>query len=115
MAALLRWWAACRAHRAELRADADQVSALTWAWRLACIGAGLGREIGTVSGPTTSTPRLVHVALGPPTVLLVELMPGQLAADVLAAAGRLAPHLGARSLRVGPHSHRHVLVQLLHD
>lgn len=89
------------------------VDALVWAWRLACEGAGIGREVATVTGGTLTTPRIVDVTLGPPTVLLVALLPGQVLADLLTAAPRLAPHLGAVSLRLSPAGLRHVRVQLL--
>jgi S-DNA-T family DNA segregation ATPase FtsK/SpoIIIE len=89
------------------------VDGLLWAWREACHGAGIGREVGTVTGPTLSVPRVVDVTLGPPTVLMVELLPGQLLGDVAAAAHRLAPALGARALRLEPRGLRHVRVELL--
>lgn len=115
MRTLIRWWLARRDRLADDRTSDAQASALAWAWRLACIGAGLGRDVGTVTGPTTSTPRLVHVTLGPPAVLVVELLPGQLPGDVRDAASRLAPHLGYRTLRVSRRGHRHVAVTLLQD
>lgn len=106
-------WTSWRERRDTRRDDLAEVDALVWAWRIACAGVGIGREVHTVSGPTMSTPRLVHVTLGPPTVLVVELLPGQLAADVAAAADRIAPALGAHRLRVEARGHHHALVRLL--
>jgi hypothetical protein len=91
--------------RAERLADAQaqaEVDALVLAWERACEGAGLVRTVPTVSGPTVIVPAVVFVVLGPPMVLAVRLEPGMTAADVRAAAGRLAPHLGVYGLRVEP-------------
>jgi hypothetical protein len=109
------WWQfrARRAERAAYLADVAEVDDLAWAWRRAAEGAGIAREVSTVTGPTVSVPRLVDVKLGPPTVLLVELLPGQLPADVCEAAGRLAPHLGAARMRVQPYGLHHVRLVLL--
>lgn len=69
-----------------------------WAWREVAIGAGLGRTVQTVTGPTDTVPRIVQGC--PPGPFAIQLMPGQLLADVRAAAPRLAGHLGAALVRV---------------
>lgn len=94
-------------------ADEALVTDLMWTWREACEGAGIGRVVQTVTGPTISTPPLVSITLGPPTVLLARLLPGQVAGDVAAAATRLRGPLGAVGLRVDPRGHAHVRVELL--
>lgn len=99
-----------RADRHADRADAD---GLRWAWRQACEGAGLSRTVQTVTGPTVSTPKVDRVEPGPPVVLVVRLLAGQVPDDVRAVAWRLAGALGARMLRVSPRGLSHVRVELL--
>jgi len=72
-------------------------------WRLACIGSGLCTVVNAASGPTQTTPTLVDVTLGPPTMLIVEPQPGQLAADIRNLAHRLAGTLGAVAPSVESH------------
>lgn len=91
-----------RADRRAEHLDAAQVDALALAWERAVLGAGFVRTVQTVTGPTVIPPRLTHVVLGPPAVLTVALEPGQTVPDLRALARRLAPHLGARMLRVDP-------------
>lgn len=102
-----------RYSRAERAADQADVDRLTWAWRQAAEGAGLCRTAHTVTGPTVVTPQLVHVVLGPPTVLTIALLAGQVAADVRRLAVRLAAALGVVGVRVHPRGPGHVLVELL--
>lgn len=99
--------------RREYNLDLREVHDLIWAWRGACEGAGLCAQIDTPTGPTVVVPTLVDVTLGPPTVLIAQLMPGQLAEDIRRQAHRLAGHLGAVALRVQRHGLRHVRVELL--
>ncbi|GAA1399513.1 hypothetical protein GCM10009613_55180 [Pseudonocardia kongjuensis] len=89
------------------------VEHLVTAWTRACEGADLVRNVDTVTGPTVIPPKLVDITLGPPTVLIAELQPGMIPADVTALAPRIAPHLDVHSLRVEPIGHRHVRVTLL--
>lgn len=101
---------------AELIAEGYEVDEITEGWRRACEGAGVSHRIDTVSGPTIVTPTVVHVTLGPPVVLMVQLLPGQLGADLAAAGGRIAPALGGRRLQVTPRGHTHVRVEVIdHD
>jgi DNA segregation ATPase FtsK/SpoIIIE, S-DNA-T family len=100
-------------NRRERLADEHHVDALCWAWRQACIGAGLCTITNTVTGPTESVPHIVEIVLGPPIRLLVELLPGQIPIDVRAAAHRVAPVLGAVALRIEPRGLRHVCIELL--
>ena len=99
--------------RQERAADEREADGLWWAWRQACEGAGLCTQTDTASGPTVVTPRLVDIVLGPPTVLTVALLPGQLLSDVRRVALRLAPHLGAVALRITPLGQVHARIELL--
>jgi energy-coupling factor transporter ATP-binding protein EcfA2 len=92
-----------------------QVDELLWSWRTACIGSGLCTVVNTASGPTESVPTIVDVTLGPPTVFLAELLPGQILADVRGVAHRIAGSLGAVALRVESRGLRHVRIELLID
>lgn len=82
--------------------DEHEVDEIVHSWGRACEGAGLVREVATVTGPTVITPRITHVVLGPPRVLTVRLQPGQTVHDVRSLAPRIAPHMGAYGLRVEP-------------
>ena len=105
-----------RALTAEERADAEEVQRLTHAWDRACQGAGLVREVSTVTGPTVLVPEITFVHLGPPDRLTVRLQPGMVPADVQAVASRLAPHMGAYRLRVEPRGiGQWVIVTLLYS
>lgn len=88
-------------------------SDLRTAWRAACEGAGVGQRIDTVSGSTVRTPKITSVSVGDPVRFLVELLPGQLAADLVKAAHRIAPHIGGTRLRVTPDGLEYVLVEVL--
>jgi hypothetical protein len=87
------------AYRREIDALADRHR---WSaiWRDAAEGAGLTRTVTVAAGETLIVPPLVSISAGAPLVLIVRLLPGQLAADVRAVADRLAPALGAVRLRV---------------
>lgn len=102
-----------RRSRRERHHDHRDASALAWAWREACEGAGLCRSVDTVSGATVITPKVTGVRLGPPARLMVALQPGQLIADVRAAAYRIAPSLGGVALRVEPRGLTHAAVTVL--
>ncbi|OLL69933.1 MULTISPECIES: FtsK/SpoIIIE domain-containing protein [unclassified Pseudonocardia] len=99
--------------RQERALDEREVDALWWAWRQACEGAGLCTRVDTVTGPTVTVPRLVDVVLGPPVVLTVQLLPGQLLGDLRRLALRIAPHLGAVALRVTALGQIHARIELL--
>lgn len=89
-------------YRNDYLADVALVDALTGAWRSASAQV-LGQAVdGPIAGTAVVTPMLVEIVLGPPTRLLVEMLPGQLPSDYRAAARRLAPHLGGAMLRVQP-------------
>ncbi|HEY2203400.1 MAG TPA: FtsK/SpoIIIE domain-containing protein, partial [Pseudonocardia sp.] len=103
-----------RASRSARWESARESAELALAWRSVCAAVpGAFRLIDTVSGPTTITPRIGQLSAGPPTSFVVELLPGQLAEDLRDAARRLAPSLGARSVRVVQHGLTHVRVELL--
>lgn len=60
------------------------------------------QSVDTPTGTTVSVPTLCDVSTDPEPVLTVRLLPGQLPADIVAAAPRLAPTLGAVGLVVEP-------------
>lgn len=99
-APLARLWGRRAAKRRMVEREALEVDALALSWERAVQGAGFVRTVSTVTGPTIIAPRIVHVVLGPPVILTVQLEPGQTVSDVRALATRLAPHLGAVALRV---------------
>lgn len=102
-----------RGRRLDHQLDGAEAERLAWAWREACAGSSLGRTVSTVTGPTTSTPKLTSITLGPPVVLIVQLLPGQMASDVRRAAPRLAGHLGAVALRIDARGLEYVRIELL--
>lgn len=95
-------WTNRRRRAADLMTDHYRVDEIVTAWERAVQGAGFVRTVATVSGLTVIVPRIVHVVLGPPVVLTVQLEPGQTVSDLRALSTRLAPHLGAVALRVEP-------------
>lgn len=109
------WWTARQARRAELLDDVREVDTLIYAWREACEGAGVAMTVDTATGGTVVPPRIVHVVLGPPTVLTVRLLPGQVVADLRRVAYRVAGHLGAGTLRVTAQGVDHARVELVHS
>jgi S-DNA-T family DNA segregation ATPase FtsK/SpoIIIE len=106
-------WSRSRRARLERISDYYAEDGLRRAWRVACEGVGLVHRVDTVSGATVIVPRVASFGAGPPTSLLVELLPGQLPTDVEAVALRLAPALGCRRLRVTPCGEMWVNVELL--
>ena len=88
-------------------------SELRRGWREACEGAGAVQTIDTPTGPTVKVPRMGALAYGPPVAFTVELLPGQLVDDLRKVAHRIAPHLGARMLRLTPIGLTRVRVLLL--
>ncbi|RZT87104.1 S-DNA-T family DNA segregation ATPase FtsK/SpoIIIE [Pseudonocardia sediminis] len=104
-----------RADHAEEMAGAAEVDQLVERWRRVCEGSDLIQRIDTVTGPTITTPQIVDVTLGPPSVLVVKLLPGQLRMDVTAVARRLAEGMGAAAIRVEQRGHHHVVVTLLRE
>jgi hypothetical protein len=97
------WSRADRTRRRDReRAAAELIKDLRWQWRSACSVSPLAHMIYTPSGPTRAVPLLGHVDVGPPTVLSVQMRPGQSVADFVAAAPAIAPALGATALEVTP-------------
>ncbi len=110
----LLWAARRRATDELLRAQLVEGD-LRRAWRAACEGSGLCRTSDSVVGSSVRTPAIRSVTAGPPVALVVELLPGQLPADVEAVALRLAPALGVARLRVTSTSDMFVRVELLDE
>jgi hypothetical protein len=85
---------------ARARVESQWLAALRYQWQQACQHVGLGLSIYTPSGYTVSMPRIARADFGPPVSFTVQLRPGQRAADITAAAPRLASALGAAGLKV---------------
>lgn len=83
-------------------------------WRRLCEFTGLCHTVTAAAGPTVVTPRLVSVDVwGQNPVLVVELLPGQLIADLIKETPRLLPVLGAQYLRITPRGQRWARIELL--
>ena len=77
---------------------------LAWQWSEAMEGAGLTRHTRTAARiPLTLVPELHSVDLGPPVILLVEMLPGQVAEDFQAQAYRIAETLGVPMVDIAPY------------
>ena len=70
----------------------------------------IGVKVEVPAGVTFRSPRVGHVAAGPPVVFMVELLPGQVPSEVGEPARRVALALGARSARLEPIAGRWVRV-----
>ena len=107
---LVGWWQ----RRRELRV-LDLVSRyLSGQWAGTVDGANLVHRTVTAAGiPHTSIPRLASIREGPPLMLVVEMLPGQVPADFQAQAHRIAEGMGVAMVRVTPHRHGWIKVTLL--
>jgi hypothetical protein len=85
---------------ARARAESERLATLRYQWQQACQHVGLGLMVYTPTGFTVSVPRIARADFGPPMSFTVRLRPGQRAADIKAAAPRLARALGVARLRV---------------
>src|SRR4051794_15278600 len=101
---LARFWhqlgPGSRKRHARARAESQRLAAPRCQWQQARQHGGLGLTIHTPSGYTVSVPRIARADFGPPVSFTVQLRPGQRAADIMAAAPRLASALGAAGLEV---------------
>lgn len=86
-----------RAYEAEVRLFCREVAD---AFRDACRYAKAGVKVEAAAGPTFRVPRVGGVVVGPPVVVTVEMLPGQVPADLEEPARRLADALGARGPRL---------------
>jgi len=89
-----------RRRHARARAEAQRLTLLQERWQQACHHIGLGLMIYTPSGVVVAVPRVARADFSPPVSFTVSLRPGQGAADLEAAAPRLARALGVAGLRV---------------
>jgi len=107
---LVGWWQ----RRRELR-DNELVSRyLSGQWAATVDGANLVYRTSTAAGiPHTSIPRLRSIREGPPLVLVVEMLPGQVIADFQSQAHRIAEGMGVAMVRVTPHRNGWITVTLL--
>jgi len=100
----------------ELRHQAHRRSEWGPMWRAAAEGCDLSRDVIVAAGITAQIPRVVavHESDDGPETLVIELLPGQLPVDVLAAAPRLAPALHCARVRVtGSSDQRRCRLELL--
>jgi S-DNA-T family DNA segregation ATPase FtsK/SpoIIIE len=102
-----------RAARESLWLEQRQASEIRHAWYEACAHLQLGHPVQTVSGGAFAAPKIRAVSIGPPTIVTVELLPGQLPRDVELVASRLAAALGCERLRLTPFGHLGVRIELL--
>jgi hypothetical protein len=82
-------------------------------WREGCEGSGLCEWRPTPNGLAIFIPLIGRVTLGTPTVMTVELRPGQLPEDIELAAPRIAHTMEITGLRVTPLRGMWVRVELL--
>jgi DNA segregation ATPase FtsK/SpoIIIE-like protein len=71
------------------------------------------QTVDTPTGPTVRIPRIGALAYGPPVAFTVELPPGMIIDDLRELAHRIAPALGARTLRLASIGLTRVRVELL--
>jgi len=93
------------------RYDPVRTDGIADLWRRACLGAGVGLQVDTVTGPTDVIPYVVAVA--GPYQFTVALPPGLIPDDIRRAATRLAPAMGAAMLRVTERGPLTVIITLL--
>ena len=94
----LRRRKADRAYDAEVREFARQVRN---AFRGACLVIGVRVDAeAAAAGRTFHTPRIGGVVVGPPVVVTVEMLAGQVPSDLERPARRLADLLGAHDPRI---------------
>jgi hypothetical protein len=82
-------------------------------WREGCEGSGLCQWRPTPNGLAIFVPSIGRVTLGAPTVITVQLRPGQLPADIELAAPRIALAMGIAGMRVIPLRGMWVRIELL--
>jgi len=87
---------------------------LRWAFRDACIGAGVAQAVDApIAGTSQRAPEVTRIELGDPVRIVARMPPGMVP-DQLTRAGRLiAPHLGGIALRVTDRGHGWALVDVL--
>ena len=86
-----------RAYNAEVREFDRQVRN---AFRGACLVTGVRVEADSAAGRTFRAPRIGRVVVGPPVVVTVEMLPGQVPSDLERPARALADALGADHPRI---------------
>jgi hypothetical protein len=90
-----------RARRVDRWADQQLVDTLVWAFRQACIGAGVCLAVdGPIAGTGYRTPEITNVELGPPLRMTVRMLEGTVPAALSRVGHLIAPHLGGVALRV---------------
>jgi hypothetical protein len=82
-------------------------------WREACESYDVCQRIHTPTGWTVAVPSIGQVSLGAPTVMTVQLRPGQRPEHLEALAGEIADVMGVGGLRVIPFRATWVRVELL--
>jgi hypothetical protein len=82
-------------------------------WREACEGYDVCQRIHTPTGWTVAVPSIGQVSLGAPTVMTVQLRPGQRPEQLEALACEIADVMGVGGIRVIPFRAMWVRVELL--
>ena len=99
-----------RSDRMAREADERFAQGIADQWRGTCLGAGVGLQVQTASGPTDVLPTVT--AVHGPDRFTVQLSPGMIADDLRDHARRLAAGMGAATLRVTEHPGRPLAVSV---
>lgn len=111
MTLLERW-----ARRADRWADEQLVDSLVWAFRQACIGAGVCLAVDApIAGTSYRTPEVTNIELGPPLRMTVRMLEGMVPAQLGKVGHLVAPHLGGVALRVVDRGFGWALVTVLRE
>jgi hypothetical protein len=82
-------------------AEHEQIEALRWSFRQACVGAQLGTAVDSpIAGTSIRTPTVTNVVLGPPTRMTLLMPEGMVPAQLQRVGHLIAPHLQGKALRV---------------
>lgn len=105
------WWR----RRQDARTDIELAMRAVIRWRWAAEGC-LGQAGSTAAGiPHVAIPKVRHVVLGYPGSLYVELLAGQVPADIAAVSDRLAEAMNVAAIRVEPAGRGFAWIRLLHE
>lgn len=100
--------------RGDRRLDVDEVDAVVWAFRQACIGAGVCLAVDSpIAGTSFRTPTVTNVVLGSPLRMTVRMLEGTIPAQLSRAGHLIAPHIGGQALRVVDRGHGWGIVTVL--
>ncbi|QJY46945.1 FtsK/SpoIIIE domain-containing protein [Pseudonocardia broussonetiae] len=87
--------------RTDRVANYEFAASMRWAFRQACIGAGVCLAVDSpIAGTSFRTPEVTNVELGTPLRMTVRMLEGTVPAALARAGHLIAPHLGGVALRV---------------